>query len=75
MLQTLIEIVSNMPRQALSWELDTDIHWSSWIDVDLPEDVGKTEDPDYLAPEEVGENSITAGSTTGKYNLRPRLRH
>ncbi|PON71755.1 hypothetical protein TorRG33x02_253470 [Trema orientale] len=64
MLQTLIEKVNDIQRQALSWEVDTDMNWSSWVDIDLPEDVNKTEDPDYIVPEEVGENSITTSSTT-----------
>lgn len=76
MLQTLIEKVNGMQRQELSWELDTDVDWSSWIDTDLPEDVNKAEDPDYIAPkEEVGENSITTTTSTRKYNLRRRSRH
>ncbi|GMN42339.1 hypothetical protein TIFTF001_011552 [Ficus carica] len=76
MLQTLIEKVNGMQRRELSWELDTDVNWSSWIDTDLPEDVNKAEDPDYIAPEEeVGENSITTTTSTRKYNLRRRSRH
>lgn len=75
MLQTLIEKVNDMQRQELTWELDTDIDWSSWIHTDLLEDVNKAEDPDYIAPEEVGENSITTTSSSRKYNLRRRGRH
>ena len=74
MLQTLIEKVNGMQRQGASWELNTDINWSSWIDTDLPEDVNKSADPDYRAPEEVAENSITTSSSTKRYNLRRRVR-
>lgn len=72
MLQTLIEKVDGMQRQALSWDMDSDVNWSSWVDFDLPEDVNTHEDPDYVAPEEVAENSITTTSTTRRYNLRHR---
>ncbi|KAH7533981.1 hypothetical protein FEM48_Zijuj04G0189400 [Ziziphus jujuba var. spinosa] len=75
MLQTLIEKVNGMQREELSWDMDSDVNWSSWIDFDLPEDVNTIEDPDYVAQEEVAENSITTTSTRRKYNLRNRLRH
>ncbi|XVF20490.1 hypothetical protein REPUB_Repub12eG0004900 [Reevesia pubescens] len=73
MLLTLTEKVNNMQSsKELSWEMDSDVDWSSWIDAELPEDVDKLEDPDYLVQEEVGENSITTSSNTRKYNLRRR---
>lgn len=64
-----------MQKQELSWDMDSDVNWSSWIDSDLSEDVNALEDPDYRAQEEVAENSITTTSTRRKYNLRTRLRH
>ncbi|KAL5574179.1 hypothetical protein UlMin_023776 [Ulmus minor] len=76
LLQTLMEKVNGIKRQELSWESsESDVDWSSWIDFELPEDVNNLEDPDYIFPEEVGENSITTTSTTRKYNLRRRLCH
>ena len=42
------------------------------LTLDLPEDVNNFEDPDYILPEEVGENSIMTTSITRKYNLRHR---
>ena len=73
MLLTLIEKVNNMQsNKALSWEMDSDVDWSSWIDAELPEDVEKLDDPDYIIQEQVGENSITTSSNTRKYNLRQR---
>ncbi|KAL6286826.1 hypothetical protein ACE6H2_011216 [Prunus campanulata] len=73
LLHTLIEKVNGMQRyQKLSWEEDSEFNWSSWIDTNLPEDVDSSEDPDYLVPEEVGENFITA-STIKEYDLRQRL--
>ncbi|XP_022734465.1 protein GAMETE EXPRESSED 1 [Durio zibethinus] len=73
MLLTLIEKVNNMQsNKALSWEMDSDVDWPSWIDAELPEEVEKLEDPDYIVQEEVGENSITTSSITRKYNLRHR---
>ncbi|XVF80444.1 hypothetical protein PTKIN_Ptkin15bG0073700 [Pterospermum kingtungense] len=72
MLLTLIEKVNNMQsNKALSWETDSDVDWSSFIDAELPEDAGKLEDPDYVIQEEVGENSITSLNAR-KYNLRQR---
>lgn len=72
MLQTLVDKVNGMQRKELSWDMDSDANWSSWVDFDLPEDVNSLEDPDYVIPEEVGENFITTTSTTRKYNLRHR---
>ncbi|XVE77446.1 hypothetical protein DITRI_Ditri13aG0063400 [Diplodiscus trichospermus] len=73
MLLTLIEKVNNMEsNKALSWETDSDVDWSSWIDAELPEDVHKLEDPDYIIQEEVEENSTTTSSSTRRYNLRQR---
>ncbi|RXH90597.1 hypothetical protein DVH24_035361 [Malus domestica] len=75
LLHKLIEKVNGMQRnQKLSWEADSDLNWSSWIDTNLPEDVDSSEDPDYLVPEEVGGNFITA-STLKEYDLRQRLLH
>ncbi|MFQ6661055.1 hypothetical protein Gotur_029348, partial [Gossypium turneri] len=49
MLLTLIDKVDTMQRkEALSWEMeDSDVDWRSWVDVELPEDVGQLEDPDF----------------------------
>ena len=49
-------------NEELSWDMDSDVNWSSWIDTDLPEDVNNFEDPDYMLREEVGENSIMTTS-------------
>ncbi|KAL0330052.1 UNVERIFIED_CONTAM: protein GAMETE EXPRESSED 1 [Sesamum radiatum] len=76
MLLAIMEKVNSMQRtkELLSWDTDTDseINWSSWVDTELPEDVGLLEDPDYLLPEEVGENSSVTSSSTKRYNLRRR---
>lgn len=85
LLQTLLERVrhieesSGKKRAALSMESDDEdsdgsLSKYSWIDQELPEDVDIDEDPNYLL-EEVAENSITAGSITRKYHLRPRARY
>ncbi|GAV60460.1 hypothetical protein CFOL_v3_03990 [Cephalotus follicularis] len=75
MLLTLIEKVNKMEtNKALSWEEDSDINWSSWVDSELLEDEDNNKDPDYKIPEEVGENSITTSLITRKYNLRQRSR-
>ncbi|KAF3970990.1 hypothetical protein ACB098_08G160800 [Castanea mollissima] len=71
MLLTLIEQINGMQRnEELSWDMDSDVNWSSWIDTDLPEDVNNFEDPDYILREEVGENSIMTTSIRRNYNLR-----
>ncbi|XP_030952930.1 protein GAMETE EXPRESSED 1-like [Quercus lobata] len=73
MLLTLIEKINGLDRhKELSWDMDSDENWSTWIDSDLPEDVNNFEDPDCILPEEVGENSIMTTSITRKYNLRHR---
>lgn len=58
-------------EKELSWDLDTTDYedWSEWIDADLPDDVNCLDDPDYILPQEVAENSITV---TKNYNLRNR---
>jgi len=57
-------------QKELSCDMDTDYEdWSEWIDGDLSDDVNCLHDPDYIPPEEVTENSITAMKN---YNLRSR---
>jgi len=34
------------------------VDWSRLIDTDLPDDVNCLDDPDFVIPEEVAENSI-----------------
>ena len=76
MLLTLIEKINGMQRyKELAWDMDNDVNWSTWIDTDLPEDVSKFEDPDFIVPEEVGENSIMTTSNTRRYNLRSHRVH
>jgi len=70
MLLTLINKVNSMQKEKeLSWDLDTTDYedWSEWIDADLPDDVNYLDDPDYMLPQVVAENSITV---TKNYNLR-----
>ncbi|KAA8530696.1 hypothetical protein F0562_005370 [Nyssa sinensis] len=76
MLLTLIDKVNGMEREKeLLWDMDSDVNWSSWVDIELPEDVDNIEDPDYRLPEEVAENSVATTSITRKYNLRNRHHH
>ncbi|KAB1999475.1 hypothetical protein ES319_D12G164800v1 [Gossypium barbadense] len=69
MLLTLIDKVDTMQRkEALSWEMeDSDVDWRSWVDVELPEDVGQLEDPDFVIEEGIGESGDPR-----TYNLRQR---
>ncbi|KAE8707262.1 Protein GAMETE EXPRESSED 1 [Hibiscus syriacus] len=75
MLLTLMEKVDRMQRNkvALSWETeDSDVEWSSWVDVDLPEDVDKLKDPDFVIGEKMEESWVSTSFSTRKYNLRQR---
>lgn len=77
MLLTLMEKVTGMHKgEDMSWNTDSDseVEWSKWIDKDLPEDIDRLQDPDYLCKEEVGENSVETNSFTKRYNLRNRHR-
>lgn len=52
---------------------ESDVDWSTWIDADLPDDVGMLDDPDYILAEQVGENSVESTSVfNNRYNLRKR---
>nr|XP_016484079.1 PREDICTED: protein GAMETE EXPRESSED 1-like [Nicotiana tabacum] len=80
MLLTLVEKVNGIQKQKkyLTWEMendesDDDVDWSSWIEAELPEDVDKLKDPDFVYPEEVAENSVGNMSFTRRYNLRNHL--
>lgn len=73
MLLTLMEKVSCIQRQdELSWESDSDVDWSSWIDEDLPDEVDGSKDPDYCISGDVGGNAMAIHDRR-VYNLR-RLR-
>ncbi|KAH6808047.1 hypothetical protein C2S51_029155 [Perilla frutescens var. frutescens] len=72
----LIEKMNGIERnKLLELEEDSDVEWSSWIDSDLPEDVGMLEDPDYIFAEQVGENSVQSTSSFNRYNLRNRHKY
>ncbi|XP_057799025.1 LOW QUALITY PROTEIN: protein GAMETE EXPRESSED 1-like [Salvia miltiorrhiza] len=76
MLVTLMEKVNSMQRskEMVAWETDveSEVNWRSWVDTELTEDVQLLEDPDYVLPEEVEENSSVSTSHTKRYNLRRR---
>lgn len=75
MILALIDKVNDMQRnKGWSWEADSDVNWLSWVETELPDEVDNLEDPDYIIPEEVGENSISITSITRKYDLRSRRR-
>ena len=51
MLLTLIEKVNSIRKNSeLSWDTDSDVDWSSWIDTDLSDDEDNLKDPDYMLP-------------------------
>ncbi|XP_010247265.1 PREDICTED: protein GAMETE EXPRESSED 1-like [Nelumbo nucifera] len=68
LLLKLMEKINNIERNKLFSLEDTesDVNLSSWVDTELPEDVDNCEDPDYIFPEEVGENSVMTTSITRK---------
>lgn len=77
-LLTLIDKVNGIERnKELQWDMDedSDVDWSSWIDTELPEDVGISEDPDYSFVDQVGENSLETSSVLKRYNLRNRPKY
>ncbi|XP_057789430.1 protein GAMETE EXPRESSED 1-like [Salvia miltiorrhiza] len=63
MLLRIMEKINGIERK----QEESDDEWSSWIDADLPEDVGMLEDPDYYIAE------TTSISST--YNLRSRNKY
>ncbi|WCJ21952.1 gamete expressed protein 1 [Euphorbia peplus] len=73
MIKTLIEKVNVMERREMGWETESEEdNWITWVESELPDEVGQLEDPDYIIPEEeVGENSITT-TIRRKYDLRSR---
>jgi len=76
MLLTLVNKINNIQKlNESTWDSETTdyVDWSRLLDTDLPDDVNCLDDPDFVVPEEVAENSITT-STTKNYNLRSRNR-
>lgn len=74
MLQNLTEEVTNLRKNAaLSWESDDESDWSTFVDKDVSDGIENLKDPNYFH-EEVGDNSHTISSLTGRYNLRSRSR-
>jgi hypothetical protein len=76
MLLTLVNYYNKQKvEESSSWAIDAsddeEVDWSRWIDIDLPDDLDCLDDPDFIIPEEVVENSTT---TTKSYNPRSRNR-
>ncbi|EEF28852.1 conserved hypothetical protein [Ricinus communis] len=73
LLLTAVDKLNAMQRtkEELLWESDSELNWSSFVENELPDEVDKLQDPDYIMPEEeeVAENSITLPR---KYDLRHR---
>ncbi|KAI3829113.1 hypothetical protein L1987_03228 [Smallanthus sonchifolius] len=70
LLQSLIEKVNGMQgNKQLLYNDDDDVDWSSWVDLDLPED--EPEDLDYMISQEVMVASVSS-SGSREYNLRHR---
>ncbi|KAB1208697.1 Protein GAMETE EXPRESSED 1 [Morella rubra] len=70
------EMLRDLMNKVKSWDADSDIDWSQWIDTEIPDGVDNLKDPDYLPPNEegIGQNSNLASWTGRKYNLRSRCR-
>lgn len=78
LLLTLIEKVNGIQiNKELWWDVDdseSEADWGLWMETELPEEVDKLQDPDYIIPdEEIVENWVATNSFTRKYNLRNRL--
>ncbi|XP_062078927.1 protein GAMETE EXPRESSED 1 [Humulus lupulus] len=79
MLKQLTEEVRSLRKNAeLSWETESDVDWSTWVDHEIPDGIDNIiQDPDYMIgfEERVGESSHETSSSTGsRYNLRSRRR-
>ncbi|KAG9138855.1 hypothetical protein Leryth_007481 [Lithospermum erythrorhizon] len=72
MLSRLIDKVNNMEKSKMSWDANTDedseVDWASWVDEELPEEVDRSIDPDYIHEKDVRETS----PLVKRYNLRNR---
>lgn len=69
-------MLRDLMNKVKSWDAESDIDWSQWIDTEIPDGVDNLKDPDYLPPNEegIGQNSNLASWTGRKYNLRSRCR-
>ncbi|XP_050226680.1 protein GAMETE EXPRESSED 1 [Mercurialis annua] len=69
-----VNAVLRIYKQSL-WD-DDEINWSSFVETELPDEVDRLEDPDFIMPEEVAENSISSltSLTRRRYDLRSRNR-
>ncbi|CAL1392401.1 unnamed protein product [Linum trigynum] len=73
MIASLVEMVNCLQRNKEdSWEEDSDVDWSSWIEDELPEEVASLEDPDYVPPNDMTDKSIICVPKTRNYDLRKR---
>ncbi|CAA3004074.1 GAMETE EXPRESSED 1 [Olea europaea subsp. europaea] len=81
MLLTLMDKINGLhglqsnEESLLDMDEESDVNWSLWVDCELPEDVDKSEDPDFVVAEEGREFSLESSSVTKKYNLRNRRKH
>nr|POE57602.1 protein gamete expressed 1 [Quercus suber] len=68
------EMLQDLINKVKSWDTDSDVDWSQWIDTEIPDGIDNLKDPDYMPSKEkdTGENSNVTSLATRKYNLRGR---
>ena len=68
------EMLQDLINKVKSWDTDSDVDWSQWIDTEIPDGIDNLKDSDYLPSKEkdTGENSNVTSLATRKYNLRGR---
>ncbi|KAF3942749.1 hypothetical protein CMV_030624 [Castanea mollissima] len=68
------EMLQDLINKVKSWDTDSDVDWSQWIDTEIPDGIDNLKDSDYLPLKEkdTGENLNVTSLATRKYNLRGR---
>ncbi|KAK9993634.1 hypothetical protein SO802_023337 [Lithocarpus litseifolius] len=68
------EMLQDLINKVKSWDTESDIDWSQWIDTEIPDSIDNLKESDYLPSKEkdTGENSNVTSLATRKYNLRGR---
>ena len=68
------EMLQDLINKVKSWDTDSDVDSSQWIDTEIQDGIDNLEDSDYLPSieKDTGENSNVTSLATRKYNLRGR---
>ena len=68
------EMLQDLINKVKSWDTDSDVDSSQWIDTEIHDGIDNLKDSDYLPSKEkdTGESSNATSLATRKYNLRGR---